>query len=397
MNRLYKKLGAILLLAVLLVSMLPATAVRASSDRVLPGGPAGNNGVIRLTNMERAANGAPQVTAHPVLMALAQQRANEIAQHYRRDRGVVINHLRADGSPVWPWIVDQASAGGLDLPGGAAEILVRGREEIFHVSHALPAHAAVEEWMNSPGHRQLLLNPSYNVIGVAHAYRDGNNYWVQFLGYSPAIAAAPPAAGTAAPTAPVPAVTRPAATGETLSQADAAEMARQAVSAAAAGATPTVRLTNPGSVPLASMRAVTAAAPERTMRINADTLVPGGTAVDVRITVNPALATRDVNLSASTTSPTARSTANIFSGRVNGPMTVISTQQPGDFGMQVRFAARIDPGLDATALFFYRYNREANTFRHIEPTNISVDSNGFLIFTTGFAGDIIITNTRLHR
>jgi uncharacterized protein YkwD len=42
------------------------------------------------------------------------------------------------------------------------------------------ARQALQDWMNSPGHRANILNPSYRRIGVA-AYRasDGTCYWCQ--------------------------------------------------------------------------------------------------------------------------------------------------------------------------------------------------------------------------
>jgi len=150
------------------------------------------------------------------------------------------------------------------------------------------------------------------------------------------------------------------------------------------------RITNPGSFTLAQLRAY------QTI-INADSLTAGG-GVDVRIILNPANAATSLNLSASTTSANAVSTQKIFQDQFGGTFSVISLGQQGNFGMEVTIAARVSTVLNADNLFFYSFNREANTFRRFTPGSVQMDNNGFLHFTTHFAGDIIISNGLLeHR
>ena len=169
-------------------------------------------------------------------------------------------------------------------------------------------------------------------------------------------------------------------------------MVQNAIQNAADGATPAIRLVNPGNVSLATMQAAAGAAGGSPIRFNGDSLL--GAAIDVRVIVNPTLATKDVDLSASMTSPTAVSVRNLFERHFGSPITVISLGQQGDFGMEVRIAARINPELDVENLYFYSFSRETNTFRRFAPDTVRMDANGFLHFNTTLAGDIIISNTR---
>lgn len=118
------------------------------------------------------------------------------------------------------------------------------------------------------------------------------------------------------------------------------------------------RITNPGSFTLAQLRA------HQTI-INADSLTADD-GVDVRIILNPDNAATSLNLSASTTSANAVSTQKIFQDQFGGTFSVISLGQQGDFGMEVTIVARVSSA-HADNLFFYSFNREANTFRRFTP------------------------------
>jgi len=205
----------------------------------------------------------------------------------------------------------------------------------------------------------------------------------------------PPAATTPPPAAAAAATTAPASGTASISVAEAPALTREAINNASADTTPAIRLMNPGNLSLESMQAVTTAAEGRSMRINGDNM--RGTAVDVRISVNPALATQAINLTASTSSQRALETRSLFERHFDGTMTVVSTQQNRTFGMEVRVAVMPGRLLDTSdgAMYFYSYDGEF--FRHFVPTNIRVDHVGFLHFGTTMADDIIITNTRLHR
>ena len=174
---------------------------------------------------------------------------------------------------------------------------------------------------------------------------------------------------------------------------NATALTRMAINAAAPGTTPIVTFTNQSQLPLNSMQAATDTAQGRAIRFNHDTRTATG-ALDVRISLNPAAGTKDINVAASTTSATAQRTLNRFQRHHEGPMMVVSMEQQGNFGMEVRVTTRFDTNLNADNLFFYSFNAETNTFTRFTPTNFRVDENGFLHFTTTLAGCIIISNTR---
>ena len=181
---------------------------------------------------------------------------------------------------------------------------------------------------------------------------------------------------------------------------NAQAMVEQAVRAAEPGTTPSVRLTHPGDVSLAFMREVVSAAQGRSIAINADSFTgPANNTVDVRIRLDPSLVTTDLNLSASTVSPAAVATRNLFQRHFNRTVSVVSFGQQGDFGMEVQVAARIEVPADFNLnnFYFYSFDRPSNIFRRITPTGLAVDSNGYLHFTTSAAGDIIIATGALQR
>ncbi|MCL2580484.1 MAG: hypothetical protein FWE32_10725 [Oscillospiraceae bacterium] len=180
-----------------------------------------------------------------------------------------------------------------------------------------------------------------------------------------------------------------------LTDTNVAGLVRQAVAAAAPGSLPTVTMTNQADISLTAIQRIVSEANGGPVRVFADTLNNSGTGVDVRIVFNPAQATAGINLRASTTNAFARQAVMIFEHYFGGSAGAISLGQTGDFGMEVRLAARIPPNLDTDALFFYAYDRNANTFRRFIPTAQRVDANGFLHFTTTMAGDIVITNQRI--
>ena len=49
----------------------------------------------------------------------------------------------------------------------------------------LTPEQAMEGWMNSPPHRENIMNPDYTLLGVAYVYRPDSkykHYWVQHFG-----------------------------------------------------------------------------------------------------------------------------------------------------------------------------------------------------------------------
>ena len=114
--------------------------------------------VIRLTNQERNAQGLSTLLIDPELMRIARFKAQSMSDiDY-------IDHYGVYGSPT-----DLARA--LGYNGSVGENLARGVSS--------PKYA-VESWMNSPAHRENLLYPRYQTIGVgAYINEQGYMSWVQ--------------------------------------------------------------------------------------------------------------------------------------------------------------------------------------------------------------------------
>jgi hypothetical protein len=142
-----------------------------------------------------------------------------------------------------------------------------------------------------------------------------------------------------------------------------------------------------------------AARPGISLNIHADTLAasPDGGAVDVRIILNPAQATRSLNLSASTANPQAGRIKNHYERFFSNDIMAVIFEQQGNFGQAVTIAARLAPGLNTSNLVFYTYNSVANTHNPISITNYRVDESGYLHFTTNLAGVILISDGQLVR
>jgi len=174
-------------------------------------------------------------------------------------------------------------------------------------------------------------------------------------------------------------------------------LTKKAVAAAkAAGSgTAVVRMKNASDIALDTLKAMVKEAGGMPIKLNADSMSDDGKAVDVRISIDPSKATKNINLSASTTSSRAKSTETFFEKYYSNNVSVISLAQQGDFGMPVEIAAKIDSKLDTKSLVFYSYDRETNTYKQITASNYWVDKNGYVRFTTELAGDIIIADKPL--
>ncbi|MBD2092473.1 CAP domain-containing protein [Microcoleus sp. FACHB-1515] len=111
--------------------------------------------VLDLTNAERSRAGAPPLSLHPQLMAAAQHHTNLMVQHNQ------LTH-QLPGQPDFSERISQAGY----ARGYAAENIAQGQTSPEQV---------MSSWMNSPGHRENLLNPKFQHLGVGFA----NNFWTQ--------------------------------------------------------------------------------------------------------------------------------------------------------------------------------------------------------------------------
>lgn len=116
--------------------------------------------VVTLVNRIRVANGLNKLTTYDKLTEVAQLRAKEIETNY--------SHTRPDGTKCFTALED---AGIRSVTAG--ENIAKG--------YSTP-EKVVDAWMNSPGHRANILNPSYTMIGVGYVYDEYTtdaNYWTQ--------------------------------------------------------------------------------------------------------------------------------------------------------------------------------------------------------------------------
>lgn len=119
-------------------------------------------------NRERAANGAEELAMSTALTEAARIRAKEIVtrfEHVRPSGAQPYSAISGWEQNKWAW-------------GTVAENIAKGDRTVDNV---------INGWMNSQGHRDNMLDKSFNYCGLA-CYEDasGNRYWVQlFSVYSP--------------------------------------------------------------------------------------------------------------------------------------------------------------------------------------------------------------------
>ncbi|MEV5963294.1 CAP domain-containing protein [Kribbella sp. NPDC051952] len=134
-----------------------------------PGGGSGTAEaqVLALTNQERAKAGCGPLRTNSALVQAAEAHASDmVAKHY-------FAHDSLDGRSPF----DRMKAAG--FKGGAMA-------ENIAVGYSSPS-AVVTGWMNSPGHRQNILNCSYSMIGIGYDSGQvkpewGKGSWVQDFG-----------------------------------------------------------------------------------------------------------------------------------------------------------------------------------------------------------------------
>ena len=113
--------------------------------------------VITLTNAERAKEGLPALQADTTLMKSARAKSDDMAK----------NNYFSHTSPTYGSPFDQMKSLGISYK-SAGENIAQGQKTPQEV---------VQAWMESPGHRENIMNASYTHIGVG--YSSNGNYWTQ--------------------------------------------------------------------------------------------------------------------------------------------------------------------------------------------------------------------------
>jgi len=128
-----------------------------------------------------------------------------------------------------------------------------------------------------------------------------------------------------------------------------------------------------------------------------DTTADGAVQVRVQFT-NPSAITTDILLSGWVKGDAVNSIKGIFEKWFKNKVRVIHLEQQGAWGQPVQIAVRVDlSGMDTENLCFYSYDKKANSYKRIEKPAYWIDKNGYLRFTTEYAGEIIISEGPLDK
>lgn len=106
--------------------------------------------IIALTNLERKKAGVPLLTPNTLLSEAAEKKAQSMVS-----AGIFDHYYESEGELINPW-----------------QFILESGYEYFHAGENLgkdfsQSTTLVQAWMDSPTHRENLLNPDYTEIGVA--------------------------------------------------------------------------------------------------------------------------------------------------------------------------------------------------------------------------------------
>ena len=118
-------------------------------------------GVLDLVNSYRAQSGLAPLVLDEALCSAAQVRANEIVQSF--------SHTRPDGTTCFTALKE-------------ANISYGTAGENIAAGSSTPA-GVMEQWMNSPGHRDNIMKAEYRAIGIGYVQVGSGygHYWVQMF------------------------------------------------------------------------------------------------------------------------------------------------------------------------------------------------------------------------
>ena len=119
--------------------------------------------VFRLTNEERQKESLQPLAQDAALMAAAQKRAEEISEKFE--------HTRPDGTSCFT-VFDEYN------------IRYWGAGENIAYGYSTP-ESVMKGWMNSPRHKDNILDSYYSHIGIGMYEKNGTKYWVQLFAKLP--------------------------------------------------------------------------------------------------------------------------------------------------------------------------------------------------------------------
>lgn len=115
--------------------------------------------ILELVNIERENYGLKPLRLSEDLMRAADIRAKEITKKF--------SHTRPNGSRFVTALKSNYMYAGENIAAGQ-----RSAEEVM------------KSWMDSPGHRENILNPNYKFLGAGYVYdydSDYEHFWVQLF------------------------------------------------------------------------------------------------------------------------------------------------------------------------------------------------------------------------
>jgi hypothetical protein len=122
------------------------------------------NEIVESVNQNRAENGLSALTMNATLTEAAMQRAAEIAVYY--------DHVRPNDSDC------------ITVVSGKYSGYSKAGENINYDYGDADAASTMEDWMNSPGHRENILTSVYTQIGVGVFTTNNMTWYVQMFGNS---------------------------------------------------------------------------------------------------------------------------------------------------------------------------------------------------------------------
>lgn len=163
MRSLTRRPALIALALVVLTALVPASAAVAAPAYSVAEVSEAELAVQTLINSKRSAAGLVGLKWDARVAELARARAQ-----YMAETGI-FSHQQANGDDVFDMITDSGMTWY-----GAGEIIAWNNAEALDYSAAF----AVQGWMNSPGHRAIILSKDYNYVGFGMAIgQDGKRYW----------------------------------------------------------------------------------------------------------------------------------------------------------------------------------------------------------------------------
>lgn len=137
----------------------PQPRAEASSAR---SGSEAEEETVNLVNRARARNGCDPVEVDERLARAAREHSR-----YMAEQGTM-THVGSQGRSY----AERAKAAGYDRPSG--EVIAAGYET---------ASETVRAWVDSPGHREVIMNCDSVDTGVGVVAADGRLYWTQVFGF----------------------------------------------------------------------------------------------------------------------------------------------------------------------------------------------------------------------